>query len=36
MIDEFEMKNILSNKELVQSLNSGFADMKARKGRFVE
>jgi predicted transcriptional regulator len=35
-VDEFEMKEIRSNKELNKSLKRGLADMKSKKGRLVE
>jgi len=34
-VDEFEMKEILSNKELLKSLEQGHQDAKAKRGRFV-
>lgn len=36
LLDEFEMKSILEDKELVDSLRKGSLDAKNRKGRFVE
>jgi len=33
--DEFEMAEIRQNKELNESLKRGFADAKAKRGRFV-
>jgi len=35
-VDEFEMEEIRSNSELNKSLKRGLADMKSKKGRFVE
>ena len=35
-VDEFEMEEIRSNVELNKSLERGLADMKNKKGRFVE
>lgn len=34
--DEFEMKEILENKDLLERLKTGSAEAKAMKGRFVE
>jgi hypothetical protein len=34
-IDEFEMQEILSNQELLKSLEQGHKDAKAKRGRFV-
>lgn len=34
-VDEFEMQEILSNKELLKSLEQGHRDAKAMKGKFV-
>ena len=36
LVDEFEMDEIRNNSELNKSLKKGLADMKARRGRFVE
>lgn len=35
-VDEFEMEEIRGNSELNKSLKRGLADMKSKKGRFVE
>jgi predicted transcriptional regulator len=35
-VDEFEMEEIRNNTELNKSLKRGLADMKSKKGRFVE
>ncbi|MFH2003846.1 MAG: DUF6290 family protein [Bacteroidota bacterium] len=35
-IDEFEMEEIRNNTELNKSLKRGLADMKSKKGKFVE
>lgn len=35
LVDEFEMAEILSNKELNESLKRAHRDAKARRGRFV-
>ena len=35
-VDEFEMEEIRSNSGLNKSLKRGLADMKSKKGRFVE
>jgi len=36
LLDEFEMKSILEDKDLVESLRKGSTEAKNRKGRFVE
>ncbi len=36
LVDEFEMEEIRNNSELNKSLKKGLADMKVRRGRFVE
>ncbi len=33
-VDEFEMDEIKSNKNLIQSLKRGLKDVKAKRGRF--
>ncbi len=35
-VDEFEMDEIRNNAELNKSLKKGVADMKSKKGKFVE
>ena len=35
LVDEFEMEEIRKNLELNKSLQQGFKDMKAQKGKFV-
>ena len=35
VVDEFEMREIADNTDLVSSLKQGHADAKARRGRFV-
>ena len=35
LVDEFEMKEISQNINLLSSLKRGHADVKARRGRFV-
>ncbi len=35
-VDEFEMEEVRNNAELNKSLKRGLADMKLKKGRFVE
>ncbi len=34
-IDEYEMEEILNNKELLESLKKGSDDVKQRRGKFV-
>lgn len=34
-VDDFEMQEILSNKELLKGLEQGHKDAKAKRGRFV-
>ncbi len=36
LVDEFEMEEIRNNAELNKSLKRGVADMKSKRGRFVE
>jgi predicted transcriptional regulator len=35
-VDEFEMEEIRNNPDLNKSIKRGLADMKSKKGRFVE
>jgi len=35
-VDEFEMEEINSNTEIKKSIKKGAADMKAKRGRFVD
>ena len=36
LVDDFEMQEIKNNTELNKSIKRGLADMKSKKGRFVE
>jgi hypothetical protein len=36
LLDEFEMKSILEDKELIESLRRGSMDAKNRNGQFIE